>query len=85
MVANQGARAAILYWYQTRDRVIAGEWGLENVAGRGRIPARRTDTALVRIVVPVTGNGDEAAFNSAAALARESYPMLRERLLSTTP
>ncbi len=85
LVANQGARAAILYWYQTRDRAIAGEWASKLWLVVDAFRARRTDTALVRIVVPVTGNGDEAAFNAAAAFARDSYPMLRERLLSNTP
>jgi EpsI family protein len=80
IVVNQGFRAVVLYWYQTPRRVIASEWAAKFWLIPDAIRDRRTDTALVRVVVWVADHQDEAATSVAAGFARELYPLLRDRL-----
>ncbi len=51
----------MLYWYQTRSRVVRDEYGLKLDLLQNALAMRPTDAALVRITVPVyEGNTDEA-------------------------
>lgn len=76
LVTSRGARSEILYWYQTPRRAIAGEWAAKIWLVADAVRDRRTDTALVRIVVPLKPGRNSAA----AAFARSVYPPLRELL-----
>jgi EpsI family protein len=76
VATNRGAHAEILYWYQTPRRAVAGEWAAKIWLVADALRDRRTDTALVRIVVPLTPGRTAAA----AAFARAVYPPLRELL-----
>ena len=80
VVANHSERAVVLYWYQTPRRVIAGEWSAKFWILPDAIRDRRTDTALVRLVVWSTREGDEAATSTASEFARSFYPVLRQQL-----
>lgn len=51
----------MLYWYQTRSRVVRDEYGLKLDLLQNALAMRPTDAALVRITVPLyEGNVDEA-------------------------
>ena len=83
IVSNQGARAVVLYWYQTPRRVIEGEWAAKLWLVPDSIRDRRTDTSLVRIVTWLTKPGDDGAHlatDSARAFGEQLYPVLREWL-----
>lgn len=80
VVAKRSDRAVILYWYQTPRRVIAGEWAAKFWLLPDSILERRTDVALVRVVVWSTPAGDDAATHTASAFARNLYPVLRQQL-----
>jgi EpsI family protein len=80
VVANRGDRAVVLYWYQTSRRAMAGEWASKVWLVASALRDRRTDTALVRIVVDSTSQGDERATGTAANFTRLVYPLLREQL-----
>ena len=84
VVANRSDRAVVLYWYQTPRRAIAGEWASKVWLVADALRDRRTDTALVRIVVESATAGkpdsDERATWTAANFTRSVYPLLRERL-----
>lgn len=81
VVAKGVARSVVLYWYQTPRRAIAGEWAAKLWLVADAIRDHRTDTALVRIIVPYTnGAQPEAASHAATAFARELYPVLRNYL-----
>jgi EpsI family protein len=80
VVASRNERAVILYWYQTSRRAIAGEWASKLWLVADAIRDRRTDTALVRIVVDSQPGGDDRATGTAASFARSVYPLLREEL-----
>ena len=69
-------RVVILYWYQTRSRVIASEFAAKFWVIADRINEKRTDTSLVRVVVWNTDRSDEATTSAALGLARQTYPVL---------
>jgi EpsI family protein len=80
IVVNHGQRDVVLYWYQGRRRVTAGEWQAKLWLMADALRDQRTDTALVRVVVQSSAGGDQAATNAAAGFARSLYPLLRETL-----
>jgi EpsI family protein len=80
VVADRNERAVILYWYQTSRRAIAGEWASKLWLIADALRDRRTDTALVRIVVESQPGGDDRATGTAVDFARSVYPVLREEL-----
>jgi EpsI family protein len=80
VVTSRGERAVVLYWYQTARRATAGEWASKVWLVADALRDRRTDTALVRIVVDSMRGGDQRATWTAANFARSVYPMLRQRL-----
>ena len=83
LVANRGERALVLYWYQTSRRTTAGEWASKFWLVADALRSRRTDTALVRVVVedrPGSDAGATQATRTAADFARAAYPVLRGQL-----
>ncbi len=84
VVASRGERAVVLYWYQTSRRAIAGEWSSKLWLVADALRDRRTDTALVRIVVESTPannrNSDRRATLAAADFTRAVYPLLVHEL-----
>jgi len=78
IVRKGGDRALVAYWYQSPRRVIAEEWAAKFWLVPDALRDRRSDTALVRIVVPVTGANDGSAV--ADAFSRNLYPLLRATL-----
>ena len=80
-VINRGQeRAVVLYWYQTPRRVVANEWAAKFWVMADAARDKRTDTALVRVVVWNYGQSDEETTRIAADFARAAYPRLREIL-----
>ena len=69
-------RATVLYWYQTRSRVIASEWAAKFWVIVDRLKEQRTDTSLVRVVVWNSGRSDAATTTAALSLAQRAYPAL---------
>src|SRR5206468_854674 len=53
VVASGSNRQLVLYWYQSRDRAVANEYKAKFWVMADAIRLNRTDTALVRVVVPV--------------------------------
>jgi EpsI family protein len=80
VVASRSQRAVILYWYQSSRRVIAGEWAAKFWLVADALRDRRTDTALVRIVVESQPGVDELATRTAANFTQAIYPLLRAQL-----
>lgn len=80
VVVNRGQRDVVLYWYQGPHRVTAGEWKAKFWLVADALREKRTDTALVRVVVQSGDGGDRAATAEAAGFAESLYPVLREHL-----
>jgi EpsI family protein len=82
LVAKGEEKSLVLYWYQTQNRVVASEYKAKIVTVEDAIRYNRTDTALVRVVVPVLGGNDAAAQQEAVDFVRSFFAPLRKYLPS---
>jgi EpsI family protein len=57
IVSKADERAVVLYWYQSRERVVASEYRAAAFTAWDALRYNRTDTELVRVVTPVTQDG----------------------------
>jgi EpsI family protein len=75
IIQNGDRREVLLYWYQGRGRVVASEyWGkIYTVIDSAR--QRRSDGAMVRVMVPV-GKSESQALAAATDLAALAAPAL---------
>jgi EpsI family protein len=64
----------VLYWYQSHGRVIADEFAAKYWLVADSIRYHRSDTALVRVVVPTRQGQEDAAEKTAEAFVRAAYP-----------
>lgn len=78
VVARGDSRSLVLYWYQTPARIVASEFAAKFWLVADSIRYRRSDTSLVRIVVPLQERDD--AEKRAVAFARAVLPALMEFL-----
>jgi EpsI family protein len=95
LLANQGVRALVYYWYQGRGRVEASEYKVKWNLLRDAAVNGRTEEALVRIVVPfardsgsVRTNRQDTKFATADSIAamvgRELMPSVARVMPSMT-
>lgn len=77
IIQNGDARSAMIYWYQGRGRVIASEYWGKVYTVIDSVRLRRSDAAMVRVSVSVTGSEQEA-MQAAAELAGTASPALSE-------
>jgi EpsI family protein len=56
VIARGDEESLVLYWYQSHNRVIAGEFSAKFWLVADAVRYHRSDTALVRIVIPVRGS-----------------------------
>jgi EpsI family protein len=80
IIASGERRSLVMYWYQSRDRVVANEFYAKFWVMADAIRYNRTDTALVRVIVPVAGEDEDGAERQAADFVRSFYPELRQHL-----
>ena len=57
IVSKGDDHEVVLYWYQSRDRVVAGEYRAAMFTAWDALRYNRTETELVRVVTPVAQNG----------------------------
>jgi EpsI family protein len=82
VVGMGNERAVLLYWYQSNERAIATEYLAKIYLVMDSIRYRRSNTSLVRVVLPVTEGAAEAPpAEAGAALIRASYGSI-QRLLT---
>jgi EpsI family protein len=82
VVAKGEDKSVVLYWYQSRNRAIASEYRAKFYLVADAIRYNRTDTALVRVVVPVVRDDTSDATNTAARFVQSFFRSLREYLPS---
>jgi EpsI family protein len=80
VVAKGDDKSVVLYWYQSRDRVIASEYRAKFYLVTDAIRYNHTDTALVRIIVPVSGNDTATATTTAEEFVQASFMALRRHM-----
>ena len=71
LVAKGEYKSVVLYWYQSRDRVVASEYRAKMFTAVDAMRYNRTDTALVRVVVPVPNGDSKAATDAAIDFVRD--------------
>ena len=80
LLQNHKERALVLYWYQGRGRVASNEYLVKWQLLRDAALRRRSDEALVRIIVPVVGGAEDAADSLASGQARRVIEELYKAL-----
>jgi EpsI family protein len=83
IVQKGGSKALVLYWYQNWNRVDASEYAARMHLLVDAIRYNRTDTALVRVIVPIIQ--DVKTANSAAVEFAQSVYRLMQKQLSPLP
>jgi EpsI family protein len=77
VISHGEERALVLYWYQSRDRVIASEYAAKFWTVADAMRLNRTDTALVRVLVPIADRDEEGAANTAFAFVQSFFGILK--------
>lgn len=80
VVAKGDNKSLVLYWYQSRDRVVADEYAAKFYVVADAIRYNRTDTALVRIVVPIVENDVARSEKVAIEFVQSAYGPVRQHL-----
>lgn len=77
LVGKGRHRQLVMYWYQSRGRVVASEYSAKVWLVYDAMIRNRTDGALVRLVTPITATEADARA-ILGDFAREFYPVLQE-------
>ena len=76
-VVQKGQSEAVVYsWYQSQGRVIADEFAAKFYLVSDSIRNHRSDTALVRVWVPVVGNDPGPAEKVGTDMIKTFYPVV---------
>ncbi len=82
VVSHGEDKSVVIYWYQSHNRIIASEYSAKFWLVADSIRYHRSDTALVRVVVPVTNNNIEAATETGMQFVEAAFPELLKQLPS---
>ena len=80
VIVHAEERELVLYWYQSRDRVVADEFKAKFWVVADAMRLNRTDTALVRVIVGVANNDDDAATTVATNFVHSFFDTLKRYL-----
>lgn len=82
IVEKDGGRQLVLYWYQTRNRVVASEYWSKAFLVVDALASGRSDAALVRIAVPIDARagGEAAAQANAMQFGEAILPLVGNHL-----
>lgn len=73
-------KSVTLYWYQSHRRVIANEFAAKFWLVADSIRYHRSDTALIRVVVPVLNDDVNTATRTGVAFTQAVFPELLRKL-----
>jgi len=80
IVARGENQSVVLYWYQAHNRTIASEYWAKIYTVTDSIRYNRSDTALVRVVVPVINGDTSTAIKTATDFAVAFFAQLKQYL-----
>jgi len=80
IVSHGEERSLVMYWYQSRDRVVADEFKAKFWVMADSLRYNRTDTALVRVVINITGQNEQEATDTAANFVQSFFKPLHNSL-----
>ena len=71
-------KAVVLYWYQSRDRVVAKEYQAAAYVAWDALRYNRTDTSIVKVTVRILNNQEEAATQTGIDFIQSFFATLRQ-------
>lgn len=74
VVSNREARSDVMYWYQSRHRIVANEFKARFFVVADAIRYNRTDTALVKVFTPIIDGVDAQKTNT--QFIQTMFPLL---------
>ncbi len=80
VVAKGEQQSVVYYWYQSQGRVIADEFAAKFYLISDSIRKHRSDTSLVRVVVPITNGDTEKADQIGIRFVQDFYPVVKAYL-----
>jgi EpsI family protein len=80
VIVHGDERELVLYWYQSRDRVVADEFKAKFWVVADAMRLNRTDTALVRVIVSINNNNEDVATRTAVDFVQSLFGPLRNYL-----
>jgi EpsI family protein len=80
VVQHGESRSVVLYWYQSRDRAVANEYKAKFWVIADALRYDRTDTALIRIIVPINNRDSDSAERAATHFVQTFYAPIRQYL-----
>ena len=76
LVSRGDYQSIVMYWYLSRDRVVASEYWAKIYLVLDSIRYHRSDTAIVRVVVPVKDHQANAATRTAERFIQALFQVL---------
>lgn len=80
VVSRGDSQSVVLYWYQSHERVVASEYKAKIYTVLDSIRYRRSDTALVRVVVAVPDGNVQRATEHAVRFVQSFFAPLKQYL-----
>ena len=71
-------KAVVLYWYQSRDRVVAKEYQAAAYVAWDALRYNRTDTSIVKVTVRIVNNQEEVATQTGVDFIQSFFATLRQ-------
>jgi EpsI family protein len=78
VVSKGDDKSLTLYWYQSKRRVIANEFDAKFWLVADSVRLHRSDTSIVKIVVPIVKEQDARAEAAGIKFVQTVYPALRQ-------
>jgi len=82
LTARGEEKSVTLYWYQSHSRIIAGEFSAKFWLIADSIRYHRSDSSLVKVVVPVRNNDADAATRVATEFVQAIFAPISHQLPS---
>jgi EpsI family protein len=80
LTARGEEKSVTLYWYQSHNRIIAGEFSAKFWLIADSIRYHRSDSSLVKVVVPVRNNDADTATRTAVEFVQAIFPAVSIQL-----
>jgi len=80
LTARGDEKSVTLYWYQSHSRIIAGEFSAKFWLIADSIRYHRSDSSLVKVVVPVRNNDADTATRTATEFVRIIFAPVSHQL-----
>jgi EpsI family protein len=78
VIAKGEDKAVVLYWYQSRDRVVAREYQAAAYVAWDALRYNRTDTSIVKVTVRIVNNQEDAATQTGVDFIQSFFATLRQ-------